>query len=128
MIIGLGLDLCQIDRISKAIENQHFLERIFTSAEQKRILSAAGLRRSEIAAGIFAAKEAAAKALGTGFTGFGFASVEILPNTANKPECILHGKALERFQQIGGKKAFVSITHEADMAAAIVILEGGSLT
>jgi len=79
MILGIGLDLCEIHRIEKAIARVHFLERVFTPAERGRILSASGSRRGEIAAGLFAAKEAVAKALGTGFDGFGPDAVEILP-------------------------------------------------
>lgn len=125
MIIGIGLDLCRIERIEKAIEKAHFLERIYTAAEQNRIRSATDMRRGEIAAGLFAAKEAAAKALGTGFSGFGFSDIEILPDDFGKPVCALHGKASEIFRQSGGKSIFISISHESGMAAATAIIEGG---
>jgi len=120
MILGIGLDLCEIHRIEKAIARVHFLERGFTPAERGRILSASGSRRGEIAAGLFAAKEAVAKALGTGFDGFGPDAVEILPDVHGRPTCVLHKKALEL---AGGGHIHVSITHEGDMAAATAILE-----
>ena len=120
MILGIGLDLCEIHRIEKAIVRANFLERVFTSPERTRILSATGPRRGEIAAGLFAAKEAVAKALGTGFDGFGPDAVEILPDVHGRPTCVLHKKALEI---AGTGHVFVSITHESDMAAATAILE-----
>lgn len=125
MIIGIGLDICEIKRIAGAIEGERFLARIYTNAERTRIENASDLRRGEIAAGLFAAKEAVAKALGTGFIGFGFGDIEIIPNVARQPECHLHGGAAVRFEQIGGTRLFISITHEAGMAAATAIIEGG---
>lgn len=126
MLIGVGLDLCRICRIEKAIEKEHFLERIYTPAEQARIRDASDIRRGEIAAGLFASKEAVAKALGTGFAGFGFSDIEIIPNAAGMPVCTLYGKALDIFSQMNGERIFISITHESGMAAATAIIEGGS--
>ena len=127
MILGLGTDLCEIDRIARAIEKPRFLERVYTHAERQRILAASDIRRPEIAAGLFAAKEAVAKALGTGFTGFFTSDVEILPNAAGCPECALHGGARERARLLCGPDAsfrvWVSITHERGMAAANAVIE-----
>lgn len=120
MILGIGLDLCEIRRIEQAIEKPHFLERVFTPGERARILAADGHRRGEIAAGMFAAKEAVAKALGTGFDGFGPDAVEILPDPRGRPVCTLHNRALER---AGNARVLVTITHESGFAAATAILE-----
>ena len=125
MILGIGLDLCQIERISKTIRNEHFLERIYTPAEQERIRNASDVRRGEIAAGLFAGKEAVSKALGTGFSGFGFSHIEIMPDKNGKPLCRLEGGAEEIFHRLGGESIFISITHESGMAAATAIIEGG---
>jgi len=122
MILGIGLDLCDIRRIEGAIEREQFLERDYTPREQARITSAAGVRRGEIAAGMFAAKEAVAKALGTGFDGFFADAVEILPDEKGRPVCTLYRGALER---AGDARVWVSITHESGMAAATAILESG---
>lgn len=65
MVLGLGLDLVEIGRIAKACEKPHFRARIFTPAENARIDE----RGAQTAAGIFAAKEAVVKALGTAFAG-----------------------------------------------------------
>lgn len=121
MILGIGLDLCDIGRMARAIEREHFLKRVFTQGEAERIRAAGELRRGEIAAGIFAAKEAVAKALGTGFDGFGPDAVEILPDAHGRPTCTLHKRAREL---AGPARVHVSITHEGGMAAAVAILEG----
>ena len=126
MILGIGLDLCEIDRMDKAIERERFLERVYTPAECARIEGAKGVRRGEIAAGTFAAKEAVAKALGTGFAGFFADAIEVLPDALGRPVCRLSGGALERAAELagnGGFRVWVSITHEAGTAAAMAILE-----
>ena len=126
MIAGIGLDLCEIERMNKAVERSHFVDRVFTAAEAERIRAASDIRRGEIAAGLFAAKEAVAKALGTGFDGFGTADIEIVPDAAGRPVCSLHEGALERARALCGGDGFsvwVSITHEKDMAAATAIIE-----
>ena len=120
LILGTGIDLCDIQRMSNAIEKNHFLERVFAPSEQERIRAASGPRRGEIAAGLFAAKEAVAKAIGTGFDGFGPADIEILPDALGRPVCALHHKA---GTIAAGSRVHVSITHEAGMAAAMAVLE-----
>ena len=127
MIRGVGMDLCDIERMEKAIERPRFLERVYTERERARILAANGTRRGEIAAGLFAAKEAVAKALGTGFSGFGPWDIEIAPDAAGRPLCRLSGGALQRAETLCGKapRVWVSITHENGMAAAMAILESG---
>ena len=126
MILGIGLDLCEIERMRLALAKPRFLERVFTSAERERIEAAADPRRGQIAAGLFAAKEAAAKALGTGFTGFGPADVEIVPDSKGMPVCTLYRGAAVRADALSEGRAWrllVSITHENGCAAATAILE-----
>ena len=120
MILGVGLDLCEIARMEKAIANEHFLERVFTEKERARIRAAKGVRAGEIAAGTFAAKEAVAKALGTGFDGFGPADIEIAPDGHGRPVCTVYNNALTI---LGGGRLHVTITHESGMAAATAIWE-----
>ena len=120
MIAGIGLDLCEIARMARALEKEHFLNRVFTGAERARILAAQGTRRGEIAAGMFAGKEAVAKALGTGFDGFGPDAVEILPDSYGRPTCTLYRRALAL---AGSARIWVSVTHESGMAAATAVIE-----
>lgn len=120
MIRGIGLDLCGIERIKKFIENDHFLERVYTPRERERIRAASDIRRGEIAAGLFAAKEAVAKALGTGFDGFGPIDIEITPDERGRPVCTLYKNAAVLARD---GCMHISITHECGMAAATAILE-----
>ena len=127
MIAGIGLDLCEIERMKKAIERPHFVDRVFSVAEAERIRAASGIRRGEIAAGLFAAKEAVSKALGTGLVGIELSDIGITPDAAGCPRCALSGKALDRARALCGDRVtvWVSITHEAGMAAATAVLESG---
>ena len=117
MILGLGTDACAIKRFEKILENPRFLERWFTAAERDYLAG----RRAESAAGLFAAKEAASKALGSGFSHFGPDSVEILHDAQGRPRCRLHGAALERLEALGGAEILVSITHDGGLALAVAL-------
>ena len=120
MIQGVGTDLCQIERIARAMESPRFAARIYTPAERARMENLGPERRAERAAGLFAAKEAVAKALGTGFSGFGFADVEILADGNGRPVVSLHGGAAEL---AGNASIHLSITHDAGLAMAFAVIE-----
>lgn len=120
MIQGVGTDLCEIARIGRALENERFLLRIYTPAEQARLKSLGPERRIECAAGLFAAKEAVSKALGTGFAGFGFSDIEILPDEKGCPRATLSGGAASI---LNGGTVHVSISHDGGMAMAFAIVE-----
>lgn len=119
MIIGIGTDIIEISRVKKACEKQRFKEKCYTENEIVCIGS-----RTESLAGNFAVKEAVSKALGTGFRGFCLRDVECLRDELGKPYVVLHGGALERFENIGGKNILVSISHSKSDAIAFVIIEG----
>jgi holo-[acyl-carrier protein] synthase len=123
-IVGLGLDVTDINRIADAIERhgRRFLTRIFTAAEvaycTERRIPAIHF------AGRFAAKEAAMKALGTGRSrGVLWRDVEVIRH-GGPPELQLHGGAARRFAAIGGRKSLVSITHSEELAMAEVLILG----
>ncbi len=118
MILGVGLDLADVPHIEQAVGRPRFLERVFTDAERERI----ALRGAETAAGVFAAKEAVAKALGTGFSGFGPWDIHVTWTDAGAPRVALSNGAEERRRAIGGGRIHLSITHSAGMAAAVAIL------
>jgi holo-[acyl-carrier protein] synthase len=120
MIVGIGIDVAKIARIEKALENPRFAARAFTEGERARIAA----RGANTAAGLFAAKEAVSKALGSGFDGFGLTDVEILWDDAGRPRCRLAGGAARRLGAVGGESVFVSITHDAGVAAAVAVIEG----
>ncbi|NLB90975.1 MAG: holo-ACP synthase [Clostridiales bacterium] len=123
MILGLGIDLCQIDKIEEIVAETHFLQRYFSQEEiayiQKKNMAAA-----QSAAAIFAAKEAALKAFGTGFGAFNVKEIALLHLPSGQPYYALTGKAKEYLKEIGGKAIHVSISHEGNMAIAIAIIEG----
>lgn len=125
MIQGTGFDLAALPRIKTLLERygERFIRRILTEKEQAGLpVSSTG--RTAYVAGRFAAKEAAVKALGTGFAlGIGMHDVEIVSRPSGKPELILHGEAAARAESLGIRAVHVSISHERDMAGAMVILE-----
>lgn len=125
MIAGTGFDLTALPRIKALLEKHEarFLARILT-AEELSALPVEGPARIAYVAGRWAAKEAAVKALNTGFSaGIGFHDAEIVTLPGGRPELRLHGKAKEAADALGIRACHVSISHERDMAGAVVILE-----
>lgn len=124
MITGIGIDVIQNDRIRDSIQRfgDRFLNRIYTEAEKEYCSKCA---QPEIHyAARFAAKEAAFKALGTGWAaGVKWKDVEVLKLPSGKPELHLHGEALTRATSAGAKQFFVSLTHDQSVSCAVVILE-----
>ena len=115
--VKTGIDLCEIRRLSRMAENPRFLARILTPGEQA-YLDGKGKVRLQSLAGLWAAKEAVLKALGTGL-GLPMTDVEITWDAAGAPLCVLHGKAAET---AGNGRVSVSITHDAGIAAASAVL------
>lgn len=123
MILGIGLDIIETARVEKALQNPVFLKKVYTEGEQEYLAKRKGNAQS--AAGIFAAKEAVSKALGTGFGPISFQEVEIVWDENGKPSVKLTGRALKKLQEMGGKQVLVSITHIKDLAAAQAVIDGG---
>ena len=126
MILGTGFDLTALPRIKALLEKhgERFLARILTE-DERATLPAEPARRIAYAAGRWAAKEAAVKALGSGFSaGIGFHDVEVVSLEGGRPELRLHGRASELAHDKGVTSLHVSISHERDRAGAMVILEG----
>ena len=120
MILGIGVDLCSISRIERAIESEHFVKRIF-SPEEVEYANRKSKRRSESFAASFAAREAFCKASGMSLDRVMFGGNFSLSHNANgKPEIILSG---EMKSKISDTKIFVSITHEENFACAMVVIE-----
>ena len=125
MILALGIDLVEVDRIEQAVGRlgRRFLDRVFTP-DEVAYCDARGARFVHYA-GRFAAKEAAMKALGTGWgEGVAWREVEILPSPGGAPQRSLQGTARERFEALGATRALVSISHTRSLAMAEVIFEG----
>ncbi|MCI9354590.1 MAG: holo-ACP synthase [Firmicutes bacterium] len=122
MIYGIGTDIIEIQRIQNATQKNSFLKKIFTQHEIEYFHQKGN--HIETLAGIFSAKEATAKAIGTGFRGFSPIDIEIYHNKQNKPFIKLSPKLKLILNQIGIKneKFFVSISHCQQYATAFVIL------
>lgn len=122
MIRGLGCDLCAISRMEKIIDDGRFLARYFSENERTYILDR--VRSAQTAAGIFAAKEAFLKAIGTGLGGIALTDIEIGHTALGAPEYILNENMRAAMAQIGAQRAFLSISHDGDYAMATAVLEG----
>jgi holo-[acyl-carrier protein] synthase len=124
MVLAIGIDIVEVDRIEATVARlgQPFLDRVFTPAEIAYCDGRAA--RFVHYAGRFAAKEAAMKALGTGWgEGVAWREVEILPSESGAPQLALHGAALARFTALGATRALVSISHTDRNAVAQVLFE-----
>jgi holo-[acyl-carrier protein] synthase len=124
MIVGSGIDLVEIARIQQSLERygQRFLNRVFTSAEQAYCMRKRNAAESFAAR--FAAKEAGAKALGTGISrGVNWLEIEVVREPGGRPSLRFHGRAAEIASQLGVAHAALSISHTATLSMANVILE-----
>ncbi len=124
MIVGTGIDIAEVPRIRHSIERfgNRFLQRIYTPGEIRYCDAKAN--RVERYAARFAAKEAAMKALGTGWNhGVRWRDCEVVRMPGGRPTMHFHGKAGEFAAKLGVKNAALSISHTAEQAIAQVILE-----
>jgi holo-[acyl-carrier protein] synthase len=121
MILRTGVDLIEIARIEEVVSRhgKHYLERIYTSAE----MELCG-KRAESLAGRFAAKEAVAKALGSGIGDVDWKEIEILGDDQNAPVLHLNGKAAQKSDKLGLKSWSVSISHDQSQVIAFAVAIG----
>ena len=117
MIKGIGTDIIEIERFKEP--TQTFLNRIYTEAE----LTFFHRSNIETLAGSFAAKEAVAKALGTGFHGCSPKEIEILRKPSGAPYAVLSGNARKIHEELGNGKIHISISHCKQYATAVAVLE-----
>lgn len=117
MIIGIGTDIIEIDRVKRLMGKKAFFSRFFTETERKYLSN----KKPESTAGYFCAKEAVVKALGTGFSGFKWTDVEIL-KIDSVPGVALHGMALNIANSKGVTNIKLSISHCRTYAVATAIM------
>jgi holo-[acyl-carrier protein] synthase len=117
----MGIDVCSIERMRRALERHgdRFFARICSEAERKDL---SGRDVATALAGRFAVKEAFAKAL-DGARGVGWHEVEVRREPSGRPALTLHGNAITMVEKFGANRWHVSITHDAGVAVAVVILE-----
>lgn len=126
MIVGSGIDLVEVERIQHSMNRygSRFLDRVYTGAEQNYCLRKR--KSAESLAARFAAKEAAAKALGTGISyGVSWLEIEVVRGPAGKPGLRFQGRAAQVAARLGAAHASLSISHTASLAMASVVLEDG---
>ncbi len=123
MIIGIGCDIIEIERVKKAVQRQAFQSRVFSDRE---IAYCTGRGQQQYAsfAARFAAKEAVLKAFGTGFRGGSLTEIEVCNDVLGRPEIRLSGYYKELAEKCGVIKCHLSLTHSRDNAAAYVVMEG----
>ena len=126
MILGIGVDIIEIDRIEKAIKKQNkFLEKIFTNKEieyfQNRKMNI------EVIAGNFAAKEAISKALGTGFRGISFLDIEVLRDELGKPLVNIENKIKKNIEYILGDRQAYKIHLTAFTSSSVMVSTSSSM-
>lgn len=126
MIVGSGIDLVEIGRIQQSMERfgPRFLNRVYTGAEQAYCLRKR--KAAESLAARFAAKEAGAKALGTGISrGVNWLEIEVVREPGGRPTLRFSGRAAEIAARLGVAHAALSLTHSMELAMASVVLEDG---
>jgi len=115
MILGVGIDVVDIDRFRESLDRTPAMrDRLFTAAERERSLASLAAR--------FAAKEALAKALGAP-TGMQWLDAEIVNEATGDPRFDIRGSVLARANDIGVAAVHVSLSHDAGIASAVVVLE-----
>ena len=125
MIVGMGVDLAEVERLEAAIRRhgRAFVERVFTAGEIRYCES--HRNATERYAARFAAKEAAMKALGTGWRrGVRWVDIEVANKPGGRPTLRLHGRTKELAEERGVRRISLSVTHTAGFALAQVIFEG----
>jgi holo-[acyl-carrier protein] synthase len=124
-IVGVGLDIVDLARLARALDRhgERFVRRF---CRHEELLPRAGRARLEHLGGLFAAKEAAMKALGTGWgDGVSFLQVEVRRGVPGSPPVIqLHDRARQLAADLGVDRVHLSISHDGPVAAAVVVLEG----
>jgi holo-[acyl-carrier protein] synthase len=125
MIVGMGIDLAEVERMEAAIRRhgRALVERVFTPGEIRYCES--HRNATERYAARFAAKEAAMKALGTGWRrGVRWVDIEVANEPGGRPTLRLHGRTKELAEEHGVRRVSLSMTHTSGFALAQVIFEG----
>ena len=123
-MIGLGVDLCAVGRIEKELARGDRFLLHYYAEEERAYLNARGKTRAQSAAAMFAAKEALLKAMGCGLAGgVELSDIAVTHDALGCPGYLLRGTAEEKLRALGGTRAYLSLTHEGDTAAAVCVLE-----
>lgn len=122
MIVGIGCDIIEIERIARAIKRESFIQRVFT-AKEAAYCQSRGQQAAASFAARFAAKEAVLKALGTGLREGSLQEIAVANDALGKPLVQLRGYFAALSRQLGVKNIQISLSHSRDFAVAYVIME-----
>mgnify|MGYP003301254262 CR=1 FL=1 len=122
MIYGVGVDICSIEKIKRIQNKDSFLKKYFSDTEYKYIKEK-GKKEDQTIAGLFAAKEALVKVLGTGFENFELTAIEVLHDIYGKPYYNFMGWAKEAIESRLITHIFLSISHDEGIAVAYAVAE-----
>ena len=122
MILGIGFDMVEVDRLDSWAANKKIAARYFHETEMDDMMKQNKLVAQSLAAR-FAAKEAFGKALGTGISGFEMKDLRVISGKNGKPELLVYGKAKEILESHGGGRVYLSLSHEKTYAGAVVVIE-----
>jgi len=123
MIIGVGIDMIEVDRVADKINRHHgFREKVFSANEIHFCESKPN--NAENYAARFAAKEAFLKATGHGMTlGYNLTDIEVVTDANGKPSLMLNGTFKEKASEYNWNKIYVSLSHLKSVACAVVVIE-----
>lgn len=122
MIVGIGCDIIEIERIARAVKRESFIQRVFT-AKEAAYCQSRGQQAAASFAARFAAKEAVLKALGTGLREGSLQEIAVANDALGKPLVQLSGHFAALSRQLGVKNIQISLSHSRDFAVAYVIME-----
>lgn len=122
MIVGIGCDIIEIERIARAIKRESFIQRVFT-AKEAAYCQSRGQQAAASFAARFAAKEAVLKALGTGLREGSLQEIAVANDALGKPLVQLSGHFAALSRQLGVKNIQISLSHSRGFAVAYVIME-----
>lgn len=124
MILGIGIDIIEIERIRNLVKKKNaFLQRFFTLKENK-YFNMNGNIKMESVAGYFASKEAVVKSIGTGFSGISWQDIEIQKTSLGQPKVVLRGGAASKAKEMGIESIMLSISHCKTYAVAQAVAIG----
>ena len=123
MIVGVGIDMIEVDRVAEKVnKEQGFREKIFSPNEIQFCESK--VNSGENYAARFAAKEAFLKATGLGLAmGYNISDIEVVPDTNGKPSLVLNGSFKQKATESNWNKIYVSLSHLKSIACAVVVIE-----
>lgn len=122
MIVGIGTDIVQVERIQRALERTPgFAAKVYTARELEYCATRSGAQSHAVR---FAAKEALMKAVGTGWAGqVNWLDIEVVLDARGKPEIQAHNAVRALLDELGVTRIHLSLSHERDYATAVVVLE-----